>query len=437
MYSTFIASCIAAIAMAVTDNVDGTSGAAPCIDPYLAVCGECNAEIGVDPHTVHGFEANDGGLVAVGQLIEAAGTYYDGFVIKTKGSCTYTATNVFLSQEGSGCDDWDWVTKIATDNSLTEQALWVAESPDFSYYIAVGMRQTSGGKAIIFVTKLQSSDGTIVWTMDFANPADASLNASAETVAFLSDGSFVVGGGVNSSIAVGDMHFKSGGNVEESSAWMGQISASDAAGSTAPTSFAWQWTTTDGRQGNVKAIRVDSSDNIIGVAGIGSQATAYKLNSSGTEQWNTGTAYNGSQFSDLTINADGTMAFAGLAAVGNTYYGRLIGADSTGTQTFSVDYGNYGGGVNSYDGLTAADGDWIYNECWGIAKTYATDGTTHDGYILACGTGIECENGSANVSQCTTDYRKNWRALLVATDLSGNRVWSRMDNVSLGDGVAT
>jgi hypothetical protein len=49
MYSTFIASCIAAIAMAVTDNVDGTSGAAPCIDPYLAVCGECNAEIGVDP----------------------------------------------------------------------------------------------------------------------------------------------------------------------------------------------------------------------------------------------------------------------------------------------------------------------------------------------------------------------------------------------------
>jgi hypothetical protein len=273
--------------------------------------------------------------------------------------------------------------------------------------------------------------------MDFANPSDASLNASAETVAFLSDGSFVVGGGVNSSIAVGDMHFKSGGNVEESSAWMGQISASDAAGSSAPTAFAWQWTTSDGRQGNVKSIRVDSSDNIIGVAGIGSQATVYKLNSSGTEQWNTGTTYNGSQFSDLTINTDGTLAFAGLAAVGNTYYGRLVGADSTGAQTFSVDYGNYGGGVGSYDGLTAADGDWIYNECWGIAKTYATDGTTHDGYILACGTGIECENGSANVSQCTTDYRKNWRALLVATDLSGNRVWSRMDNVSLGDGVAT
>jgi len=116
MYSTFIASCMAAIAMAISDNVDGTSGAAPCIDPYLAVCGECNSEIGVDPHTVNGFEANDGGLVAVGQLIEAAGTYYDGFVIKTKGSCTYTANNVFLSQEGSGCDDWDWVTKIASDN---------------------------------------------------------------------------------------------------------------------------------------------------------------------------------------------------------------------------------------------------------------------------------------------------------------------------------
>jgi hypothetical protein len=75
MTKYFLIGCLIAVASAVTDNDDGTSGNAPCINPYLAVCGECNSSIGEDPHTTHGCEADDGGLVAVGSTLENRSWY--------------------------------------------------------------------------------------------------------------------------------------------------------------------------------------------------------------------------------------------------------------------------------------------------------------------------------------------------------------------------
>jgi hypothetical protein len=76
MYKTaFFAGCLVAAVSAVTDNADGTAGNAPCIDPYLAVCGECNSILGEDPHTVAGLEAADGGLVAIGSVLENRSWY--------------------------------------------------------------------------------------------------------------------------------------------------------------------------------------------------------------------------------------------------------------------------------------------------------------------------------------------------------------------------
>lgn len=83
-----------------------------------------------------------------------------------------------------------------------------------------------------------------------------------------------------------------------------------------------------------------------------------------------------------------------------------------------------------------AEGDWalIYNECWGVAKHYDTAGTSHNGYVLACGTGIETCGAfwgpfwPWTYYACELDPRKVWRSLAIAVNLSGERVWSRMDN---------
>ena len=89
------------------------------------------------------------------------------------------------------------------------------------------------------------------------------------------------------------------------------------------------------------------------------------------------------------------------------------------------------------------EGNWglIYNECWGVAPKYADDGTTHDGYVMSCGTGIEgCAAWGWNLGlfiwlECQGDPRGTWRALTVATDLEGERVYSRMDSYGVGIGA--
>ena len=45
----------------------------------------------------------------------------------------------------------------------------------------------------MFIGKLQASDGTLVWEMTYG----ADGGSGVESVAFLSDGSFVVGGYIN------------------------------------------------------------------------------------------------------------------------------------------------------------------------------------------------------------------------------------------------
>ena len=73
-----------------------------------------------------------------------------------------------------------------------------------------------------------------------------------------------------------------------------------------------------------------------------------------------------------------------------------------------------------------------------MAPKYADDGTTHDGYVMSCGTGIEgCSAFGFNYGlfiwlECLGDPRKTWRALTVATDLEGERVYSRMDSYGVG-----
>lgn len=89
------------------------------------------------------------------------------------------------------------------------------------------------------IAKLSGTDGTIVWEMEHGTAS------GAETVAFTSDGGFVVGGFTDTTQALNELNFKSGGQVESATPFIGKISAADAAASSAPTTFAWTYTNAD------------------------------------------------------------------------------------------------------------------------------------------------------------------------------------------------
>lgn len=77
----------------------------------------------------------------------------------------------------------------------------------------------------------------------------------------------------------------------------------------------------------------------------------------------------------------------------------------------------------------------LFTECWGIAPRYEDDLTTLAGYVMSCGLGIEGVYGAVGspLYKEGTAYTNamgtaSWRALTLATDLEGNRVWSRIDS---------
>ena len=62
-------------------------------------------------------------------------------------------------------------------------------------------------------------------------------------------------------------------------------------------------------------------------------------------------------------------------------------------------------------------------------STRGSDGKIN-GHAIACGTGIEnCDVPPDKLAACQADPRGVWRSLVIATDMDGERVWSRMDNL--------
>jgi len=125
-------------------NADGTGGSPPCILSYQGKWME--DDIGQDPHALHGLQAEDGSFVAVGNSIQnmsgdrTSGTY--GFIYKTQPNCQPDSGNptVYYGVDGQGeeCTNYSWVSKFGDIGKIT-LANWVAESPDGSYYIMVGL----------------------------------------------------------------------------------------------------------------------------------------------------------------------------------------------------------------------------------------------------------------------------------------------------------
>jgi hypothetical protein len=68
--------------------------------------------------------------------------------------------------------------------------------------------------------------------------------------------------------------------------FIAKVSAADAEGDSAPTSFVWTYSNSeDKNSGSAKAIRVDSNDNVYGVMGMGDHSTIFKLDDAGEEVW--------------------------------------------------------------------------------------------------------------------------------------------------------
>ena len=83
-------------------------------------------------------------------------------------------------------------------------------------YIAVGARATNSNASKIgrYIKKLDVETGAEIWNTTLAtNNATFGANSAFETIAFTSDGGFVVGGYANGTES-GFPNFKSGGQVE-------------------------------------------------------------------------------------------------------------------------------------------------------------------------------------------------------------------------------
>jgi hypothetical protein len=78
--------------------------------------------------------------------------------------------------------------------------------------IVAGIKEDSAGKSTMQIAKLLESDGSIVWEMNY-NPTslNSGRGAGVETVAFTSDGGFVVGGYIDTTLGIEEMLFKSSG----------------------------------------------------------------------------------------------------------------------------------------------------------------------------------------------------------------------------------
>ena len=167
---------------AITDDKNGLGGGAPCVESFVGMWE--SKDYGYDPHAVHGIQANDGGFVTAGMsLVTETGKELQGFVAKTSAAaCKYTSTFTVLESAGTDCNkNWEWTTKVGYES------MWVAESPDHTYLIVAGIKK-SGTGSIMNIAKLKESDGSIVWEMTHGT------GSGVETVAFTSDGGFVVGG---------------------------------------------------------------------------------------------------------------------------------------------------------------------------------------------------------------------------------------------------
>ena len=452
-----------------------------------------NQDIPGDPHMVHGLITKDGtAYVGVGNgpatgEDREVGTPYDGFIVKVN-RCSNrnqyeNPLGQFLDMKSDNCyGGYAWATRLGPSNLHTD-SIGVSEGHDGTYYIAVGFIKDANKDFARMMWKLDAATGNIVWAMRMPkNDPQLSKYCGYESVNVLKDGSVAVGGFLFSEnageIPYGDggPNFKSANQVEGGSPFMEKISAStiaktsqaqiDSLDLTSSQVIKWRYihNVESGQEcgtveGSLKMFRVYEDNNgkeqIVGVAGIGGDVLRIDASNGNLIEFK---CHGDSLGNGVTVTCPDiepiiteSGEFNGYALIGHegiTHTGPGGGLkpgmsqDALGGTLYIFDknhvrqhytyFHNFGGGQYQYAGTPKPPSVYVRTECWGLAKTYDSNGV-HNGFAAGCGQGIEGDACTDNLTPeakqaCLNDVRGAWRSLTWRSDLNANVLWYRMDN---------
>jgi len=342
---------------------------------------------------------------------------------------------------------------------------YVAASPDGTYVLAAGVKETSTGVHARWIKKFDAASGAEIW--EIVMPTDNSDGLSSqsqsgyESIAFTADGGFVAGGWANHE--GGWPAFKSGGQVEFGTPIFQKFSASVATQSTAfasPPTPEWTFncdsTNCDSNvKGSAKTIRVfmdNGVEKVVSAPGIKASVIVVNVADGSKAAFKSFATYNGSYQDIEPVIAGGAAtgyAVTGLdsqTTVPNGQQGcisasgcatirghmTLLSADLQ-TTTWQKTFNDWTGGTGAYAGLTPLSDAVLITECWGLTATVNANGDSTS-FVAACGQGIEgCSEyltgiDAPTLATCENDPRRTWRGAAISYNLAGTMEWYRNDN---------
>lgn len=343
-----------------------------------------------------------------------------------------------IKYNADGTTAWEWKTGRPGES---EQMTGVVELPNGEILLAGWRMPNNVGTRVL--TKL-SAAGTKIWDFTDFGGDDATHHGAIELVTMAGQTHVLLAGFKNKPDNLG-WAFKSGGNCEYGQAWLAKMPVSALSKSTPPSRSDIVAENTEPRYDTAKAAYALPDGTVVslmwraqrfpghpGAAANGEPAKSagiIRWSSDFTDSWWGPIEYGTTQLlegTDLTISKDGSkIALTGhgkFKATGKYYSGKLVVIDSEDGKVLSYTEVNAGGIP-----------ELIYNECWGVV---AQD----DGFVVACGTGIEncghksaanmeaCKAGKGDPSTPNMSFPPGvWQSMSAKVDLSGNLLWRRVD----------
>ena len=199
-----------------------------------------NQQVSLDPRLCHLDVISANAYVGVGNGISSFNSPKAQGVITRVDVCpslsSYedpTNAEVGVPSGTANCaSDYTWTYK--SPHSLHNMFGYVATSPDGSYILAAGVKETTSGVHARWLLKLDAATGAEIWSIEMPtdNSDGFSQNSQSgyESVQFTSDGGFIAGGWANHE--GGWPSFKSGGQVDMGTPLFQKFSAAVASQST-------------------------------------------------------------------------------------------------------------------------------------------------------------------------------------------------------------
>lgn len=316
-----------------------------------------NLGIVKDPHPVHGIETLDGGFVVVGKGFDDAGDE-EAFAVRID------AEGQFLWAWSSDHLGKDVANSVAQLSDSREDEIVIA-----GYRLIEGVAKRS-------LTKLFLSTGTEAWTI--TNFGDRSAEHGAwESVHLSQNNDALLLAGLHLKPNTEELAFKSYGNAPGGRAVIWRLPVTLLSENTDSSNADWIIDNFDPEIATCKAAKPAWNDSVIALLwGDGElyQATVALFDGQGELQW---LKKIGKTHGEGTDVAQSIASESGFVVTGHggqegkgTLSGRLSLLNDRGDHEWSRSY------------TAGGKPQIIYNECWGLQSL-------PDGYVLACGTGIE------------------------------------------------